>query len=164
MFLKGRRIRAVVVYEAVHGPDPYTPEEFARKLQVPLEAVREALSHVANNLSLVEAEAGPRGRRCPVAGTGSSRTTMRVLIDENMSSTRLAARLRSGGQDIVLATEVGLVSVHDAHVVLLAVHENRSLLTRDHEDFAALHDLVMAVGGHHPGILVFRFDMTCATT
>ncbi len=83
---------------------------------------------------------------------------MRVLIDENMSSTRLAARLRSAGQDIVLATEVGLVSVHDAHVVLWAVHENRSLLTRDHEDFAALHDLVMAVGGHHPGILVVRFD------
>jgi hypothetical protein len=32
------------------------------------------------------------------------------------------------------------------------------VLTRDHEDFAALHDLVMAVGGHHPGILVVRFD------
>jgi hypothetical protein len=29
---------------------------------------------------------------------------------------------------------------------------------RDHEDFADLHDLVMAVGGHHPGILVMRFD------
>ena len=30
LFLKGRRIRAAVVHEAVHGPDPYTPEEFAR--------------------------------------------------------------------------------------------------------------------------------------
>jgi hypothetical protein len=26
LFLKGRRIRAAVVHEAVHGPDPYTPE------------------------------------------------------------------------------------------------------------------------------------------
>ena len=32
------------------------------------------------------------------------------------------------------------------------------MLTRDHEDFADLHDLVMTVGGRHPGILVVRFD------
>ena len=56
LFLKGRRIRAAVVYEAVHGPDPYTPEEFAREYGVPLEAVREALDYVASNLSLIEAE------------------------------------------------------------------------------------------------------------
>jgi hypothetical protein len=42
-FLKGRRIRAAVVDEAVHGPDPFTPEEFAREDQVPIEAVHEAL-------------------------------------------------------------------------------------------------------------------------
>jgi len=56
LFLKGRRIRAAVVYEAVHGPDPYTPEEFARDYGVPLEAVREALDYVANNLPLIESE------------------------------------------------------------------------------------------------------------
>jgi uncharacterized protein (DUF433 family) len=56
LFLKGRRIRAAVVYEAVHGPDPYTPEEFALDYGVPLEAVREALDYVANNLPLIEAE------------------------------------------------------------------------------------------------------------
>jgi uncharacterized protein (DUF433 family) len=56
LFLKGRRIRAAVVHEAVHGPDPYSPEEFARDYGVPLEAVREALDYVANNLPLIEAE------------------------------------------------------------------------------------------------------------
>jgi uncharacterized protein (DUF433 family) len=56
LFLKGRRIRAAVVYEAIHGPDPYTPEEFAREYGVPLEAVREALDYVVSNLSLIEAE------------------------------------------------------------------------------------------------------------
>ena len=30
--------------------------------------------------------------------------------------------------------------------------------TRDHEDFAGLHDLVMAVGGHHPGMLSWSSD------
>jgi uncharacterized protein (DUF433 family) len=56
LFLKGRRIRAAVVYEAVHGPDPYTPDEFAREYGVPLEAVREALDYVEKNLPLIEAE------------------------------------------------------------------------------------------------------------
>jgi uncharacterized protein (DUF433 family) len=56
LFLTGRRIRAAVVYEAVHGLDPYTPEEFAREYGVPLDAVREALDYVANNLPLIEAE------------------------------------------------------------------------------------------------------------
>ncbi len=53
-FIKGRRIRAAVVYEAVFGPDAYSPEEFAREYGVPLEAVREALEYVANNLPLIE--------------------------------------------------------------------------------------------------------------
>ncbi len=83
---------------------------------------------------------------------------MRVLIDENMSSRRLAVRLQSAGHDVVLATDVGLVSVSDARVLAWAAAQGRPVLTRDHEDFADLHDLVVAVGGHHPGILVVRFD------
>lgn len=56
LFLKGRRIRAAVVYESVYGPDPYTPEEFASNFGVPLAAVHEVLDYVANNLPLIEAE------------------------------------------------------------------------------------------------------------
>lgn len=56
LWLKGRRIRAAVVYEAVHGPDPVTPEELARDYNVPLEAVHEALDYVANNMPLIQAE------------------------------------------------------------------------------------------------------------
>ena len=83
---------------------------------------------------------------------------MRLLIDENRSSRRLATRLLSAGHDVLLATEVGLGSVADARVLAWAVSQDRPVLSRDHEDFAALHDLVGAVGGHHPGILVVRFD------
>jgi hypothetical protein len=36
LFLKGRRIRAAVVEQAIHGPDPFTPDEFAEEYQVPL--------------------------------------------------------------------------------------------------------------------------------
>src|SRR5215217_4492798 len=56
LFLKGRRIRAAVVDEAVHGPDPCTPEEFARDDQVPLEAVHEALDDMARNRPLIAQE------------------------------------------------------------------------------------------------------------
>ncbi len=83
---------------------------------------------------------------------------MRILIDENMSSRRLVTRLQSTGQDVVLATDVGLGSIADARVLAWAVAQDRAVLTRDHEDFAALHDLVVSVGGHHAGILVVRFD------
>jgi predicted nuclease of predicted toxin-antitoxin system len=83
---------------------------------------------------------------------------VRVLIDENLSSRRLASRLQSAGHDFVLATDVGLISVADSRVLAWAVAQDRPVLTRDHEDFAALHDVVVAVGGHHPGILVVRFD------
>jgi uncharacterized protein (DUF433 family) len=56
MFLKGRRIRAAVVDETINGPDPYTPEEFARDFHVPLDAVIEALDYVARNRALIEQE------------------------------------------------------------------------------------------------------------
>jgi uncharacterized protein (DUF433 family) len=56
LFLKGRRIRTAVVDEAIHGPDPRTPEEFARDYQVPLEAVLEALDYAAHNMLLIEQE------------------------------------------------------------------------------------------------------------
>ena len=54
LFLKGRRIRAGVVWEAIHGPDPFTPEEFAREYQVPLEGVHEALDYVERNMPLIQ--------------------------------------------------------------------------------------------------------------
>jgi uncharacterized protein (DUF433 family) len=56
LFLKGRRIRAVVMYNAVNGPDPRTPEEVARDFEVPLEAVLEALDYVERNPAIIQAD------------------------------------------------------------------------------------------------------------
>jgi uncharacterized protein (DUF433 family) len=56
LWIKGRRIRATVVDEHIHGPDPCTPEEFAEGFQVPLEAVLEALDYVAQNQELIKEE------------------------------------------------------------------------------------------------------------
>jgi uncharacterized protein (DUF433 family) len=65
LFLKGRRIRTAIVDEAIHGPDPRSPEEFAADFQVPLEAVLEALDYVARNKSLIEHE---RDREAAILG------------------------------------------------------------------------------------------------
>ena len=47
---------------------------------------------------------------------------MRLLLDENMSDRRLAARLRAQGHDPVLATDVGLLSATDARVFICGDH------------------------------------------
>ena len=50
---------------------------------------------------------------------------MRILIDENMSSQRLATRLQVAGHDVVLASDMGLVNVSDARVLISAVGQDR---------------------------------------
>jgi hypothetical protein len=62
------------------------------------------------------------------------------------------------GHDPVLASDVALLSTSDAKVLHWAIVHAVPVLTRDHDDFEDLHDLVMAAGGHHSGILVVRFD------
>jgi predicted nuclease of predicted toxin-antitoxin system len=83
---------------------------------------------------------------------------MRLLLDENMSDRRLATRFQAQGHDPVLASDVGLLAVTDARVLSWAIVQALPVLTRDSEDFTDLHDLIMAAGGHHPGMLVVRFD------
>jgi predicted nuclease of predicted toxin-antitoxin system len=83
---------------------------------------------------------------------------MRFLIDENLSSPRLASRLRAQGHNSVLASDAGVMSVTDARVLIFAIAQDLPVLTRDSEDFEDLHDLVMTAAGHHAGILVVRFD------
>jgi hypothetical protein len=68
LFLKGRRIRAAVVDQAIHGPDPFTPEEFAREYEVPLAAVLEALDYVVQNRSLIEQERDHEAARLRARG------------------------------------------------------------------------------------------------
>ena len=74
-------------------------EEFAEDYQVPLPAVLEALDYVAQNRVLVEQERDreaarlrPRPRR---ACTG-----MKLLLDENMSDRRLAAKRLVCNQEV----------------------------------------------------------------
>jgi predicted nuclease of predicted toxin-antitoxin system len=79
---------------------------------------------------------------------------MRFLIDENLSSTRVALRLWAQGYDPVLAGDVGLLSVADARVLIYSSVRALPVLTQDSEDFEDLHDLVIAAAGHDADILM----------
>jgi hypothetical protein len=53
---------------------------------------------------------------------------------------------------------VKLAGEHDVIQFMHVIRTGRALLTHNHDDFKRLHELVLLVGGHHPGILVVRRD------
>jgi hypothetical protein len=44
--------------------------------------------------------------------------------------------------------------VHLTHVT----REDRVLISRNHDDFKILHELIKQVGGHYPGLFIVRRD------
>lgn len=56
LFVKGRRIRAQVLYRLTVGEDPRTPEEVARDYELPLEVVQEAIHYSQHNEGLLRQE------------------------------------------------------------------------------------------------------------
>ena len=78
---------------------------------------------------------------------------MKLYLDEDSIAGLLVRLLRQAGHDVCLPADVGLAGAQDAEHLTKAVVEDRVLLTHNHDDFKILHDLVMAVKGHHPGIL-----------
>ncbi len=83
---------------------------------------------------------------------------MKLYLDDNLASPLLAQLLHKAGHDVRLPVDVGLVSKDDPVHLTHAVLEGRVSLTLDHGDFLQLHDLVQAVQGNHPGILVVQRD------
>jgi predicted nuclease of predicted toxin-antitoxin system len=83
---------------------------------------------------------------------------MRLYLDDDLASPQLARLLRQAGHDVQLPLDAGMRgkadSVHLAH----AVRDDRTLVSRNYKDFEDLHDLVLVVRGHHPGIFVVRRD------
>ena len=83
---------------------------------------------------------------------------MRVYLDDDMAAVLLAQLLSQAGPDGQWPVDVNMVGEDDSRHLAHAARENRVLLSRNHDDFENLHDLVAAVGGHHPGILIVRKD------
>ncbi len=56
LFIKGRKIRAEVLYRETIGEEPRTPEEVARDFEVPLDAVLDAIDYATKNEELLRRE------------------------------------------------------------------------------------------------------------
>lgn len=63
LFVKGRRVRAEVLYRATIGPDAQPPENVAADFHVPLEAVLESIDYATSNKQLLDAERAQEERK-----------------------------------------------------------------------------------------------------
>lgn len=56
LWVKGRHIRAEVLYRFTIGTEPRTPGEVAQDYDLPVEAVQEAIDYARRNQEVLEAE------------------------------------------------------------------------------------------------------------
>ena len=68
LFLKGKRIRAEVLYRETIGREPRTPEQVATDYNVPLEAVLEAIDYCLHNEDLLRQERDHEAQRIRATG------------------------------------------------------------------------------------------------
>jgi len=83
---------------------------------------------------------------------------MRLYVDDDLASALLARLLAHAGHDVQVPASVGLAGEPDPVHLTHAVRDQRVFLSGNYRDFERLHDLILAAGGHHPGILLVRFD------
>jgi predicted nuclease of predicted toxin-antitoxin system len=83
---------------------------------------------------------------------------MRLYLDDDSVAAILVAMLGRAGHDVQIPSDVGLGGENDPVHLTHAVLDDRVLLSHNYRDFDELHDLVMAVHGHYPGILSVRKD------
>ena len=56
LWVKGRHMRAEVLYRCTVGAEPRTPEEVAQDYDLPVEAVQEAIDYAMHNQTLLDTE------------------------------------------------------------------------------------------------------------
>lgn len=56
LWVRGRHVRAEVLYRYTVGPEPETPEQVAQDYDLPVEAVLEAIDYCTKNKDLLDAE------------------------------------------------------------------------------------------------------------
>ncbi|HLW64015.1 MAG TPA: DUF5615 family PIN-like protein [Gemmataceae bacterium] len=81
---------------------------------------------------------------------------MNLYRDDDSVDALLVRLLRQAGHDVELPLDVGLAGKEDPIHFMHAIEEDRVLLTHNHQDFENLHNLVMLVHGHHPGLPIVR--------
>ncbi|MGH7727705.1 MAG: DUF5615 family PIN-like protein [Vulcanimicrobiaceae bacterium] len=79
---------------------------------------------------------------------------MRLLIDENCAERDFLARLRNAGHDVMTTVGALGVGASDAAIIELALAENRTVVTKDADDFRRQ----MSAHAEHAGLLLIYED------
>jgi len=83
---------------------------------------------------------------------------MRLYLDDDAASPLLAKLLRRAAHDVQMPGEIGMAGAPDPVHLTRAIAAGRICLTKNHDDFWILHNLIKQAQGHHSGIVVVRQD------
>jgi hypothetical protein len=83
---------------------------------------------------------------------------MNLYLDDDSADALLVRLLTAAGHDVEIPRQAGLSGEDDPMHLMHAIRVGRVLLTHNHDDFKLLHELVILVAGHHPGMFVVRKD------
>jgi predicted nuclease of predicted toxin-antitoxin system len=83
---------------------------------------------------------------------------MRIYLDDDTIEDLLVRLLRAAGHEVHLPADWGMAGSHDPVQFATAIRLDSVLLSHNHDDFLELHELILAAGGHHHGVLMIRRD------
>jgi predicted nuclease of predicted toxin-antitoxin system len=83
---------------------------------------------------------------------------MHLYLDDDTADRRLVALLTHAVHVVVVPASVQLSGAPDTRHFIHAMRQALVLVTRNHDDFLDLHEVVQEAHGTHPGILIIRFD------
>jgi len=83
----------------------------------------------------------------------------KLYLNEHLSP-RLAAELRRYGFDAISSIESGMLSQSDEEQLAHSVNEQRAIVTFNFTDFAGLHEIYLANGKDHFGIILSTAETT----
>ncbi|MCI0640807.1 MAG: DUF5615 family PIN-like protein [Gemmataceae bacterium] len=83
---------------------------------------------------------------------------MRLYLDDDTAAPLLAKLLGKAGHDVQMPSDAGLAGAPDPVHLTRAIQGARACITKNHDDFWILHNLIQQAQGRHPGIFVVRQD------
>jgi predicted nuclease of predicted toxin-antitoxin system len=83
---------------------------------------------------------------------------MRLYLDDDTASALLANLLRKAAHDVQMPSDIGMSGAPDPVHLTHAIGDDRVCITKNHDDFWILHNLIKQARGIHHGILVVRQD------
>jgi predicted nuclease of predicted toxin-antitoxin system len=83
---------------------------------------------------------------------------MKLYLDDDSRHGILADLLRQAGHDVIDPGQADLAGENDPVHFAWTISQGRVLISKNHDDFLELHLLVLASGGHHPGVIMIRQD------